>query len=184
MKTRIMWVVAGVAGVAIAAAARPAVSHPASSPMSAIAATSEQWASVAGFITKAAEQVPESSYAWKPTPAVRSFGQLIGHLAGTQDLMCGAILGEKTNSEDSVEKGITSKAALVDAIKASNEKCKKAYAISESASGKSIKLFGEEHTGLYWLIGNMGHDNEHYGNIVTYMRMMNMVPPSSQQSGM
>ena len=184
MKTRIAWVVAAVAVVGFAATARPAASHSESSPMSAIAATSEQWASVAGFITKAAEQVPESSYAWKPTPAVRSFGQLIGHLAGTQDLMCGAILGEKTNAEDSVEKGITSKAALVDAIKASNEKCKKAYAISESASGKSIKLFGEEHTGLYWLIGNMGHDNEHYGNIVTYMRMMNMVPPSSQQSGM
>ena len=184
MKTRIAWVVAAVAAVGFAATARPAASHSESSPMSAIAATSEQWASVAGFITKAAEQVPESSYAWKPTPAVRSFGQLIGHLAGTQLQMCGLVLGEKVNAEDSVEKGITSKAALVDAMKASNEKCKKAYAISESNANKNIKMFGEDRTGLFWLISNMGHDNEHYGNIVTYMRMMNMVPPSSQQAGM
>ena len=184
MKTRIVWAVAAVALAGLAAAPRPAASHSESSPMSAIAATGEQWSQVAGYIAKAAEQVPESSYAWKPTPAVRSFGQLIGHLAGTQFLMCGAILGDKPVTEDSIEKGVTSKAALVDAIKASNEKCKKAYAISESASNKNIKMFGEDRTGLFWLISNMGHDNEHYGNIVTYMRMMNMVPPSSQQSGM
>ena len=184
MKTRIVCTAAVIAAVGLAAAVLPAASRSESSPMSAIGATGEQWAQVSGYITKAAEQVPESSYAWKPTPAVRSFGQLIGHLAGTQLEMCGLILGEKVNAEDSVEKGVTSKSGLVDAIKASNEKCKKAYAISESNANKSLKMFGVDRTGLYWLISNMGHDNEHYGNIVTYMRMMNMVPPSSQQSGM
>jgi uncharacterized damage-inducible protein DinB len=162
----------------VAVAARSAA--PAPSPMTAIGATAEQWASVSGFIQKAAEQVPESSYAYKPTPSVRSFGQLIGHLAGVQDLMCGGVLGQKTNAEDSVEKNVTTKAALVAAIQASNDVCKKAYAISDANAGKSLKLFGEDRSALYWLISNMGHDNEHYGNIVTYMRMMNMVPPSSQ----
>ena len=165
------------AGIGIAARSSAA---PSMSPMTAIGATGEQWAQVSAYIAKAAEQVPESSYAWKPTPAVRTFGQLIGHLAGVQDLMCGSVLGEKVNAEDSVEKGITTKAALVDAINASNEKCKKAYAMSESSTSKNIKMFGVDRSGLYWLISNMGHDNEHYGNIVTYMRMMNMVPPSSQ----
>ena len=174
----------GAAGAvaAIAIAARPAAlaSRPSESPMTPIAVAADQWADVAGFITKAAEQVPESSYAYKPNPSVRSFGQLIGHIAGTQDMMCKLALGEKPNAEDSVEKEITTKDGLVAAMKGSNDVCKRAYAMSESASGKSIKMFGLERTALYWLFSNMGHDNLHYGNIVTYMRMLNMVPPSSQ----
>jgi len=166
------------AAAVVALAARPAA--PAPSPMTAVAAAGEQWAEVSNYITKAAEQVSDSGYAYRPTASVRTFGQLIGHLAGVQDLMCGAVLGEKTNAEDSVEKGITTKAGLVTAIKASNEKCKKAYQIGESDANKTVKLFGVERSGLYWLMSNMAHDNLHYGNIVTYMRMMNMVPPSSQ----
>lgn len=180
--TRMKWllgatVAAGVVGIALPTALS---SRPAASPMTPVGVAAAQWKDVADFVTKSAEQVPESLYSYKPTPDVRTFGQLIGHIAGTQDMMCRLILGQKANAEDSVEKGMTTKAALVAAMNGSNETCKKAYAMSESATGKNIKLFGIEQTGLYWLFSNVGHDNLHYGNIVTYMRMMKMVPPSSQ----
>ena len=159
--------------------ARLAVPATHASP-SAVSMANEQWKEVTDWVTKAAEQVPDTSYAFKPTASVRSFGQLVGHIAGTQDLMCAAILGEKLPAEDAVEKGATTKAALVAALKASTEHCKKAYAISDADAGKTVKLFGVEKSALYWLVSNMAHDNLHYGNMVTYMRVMGMVPPSSQ----
>jgi hypothetical protein len=50
-----------------------------------------------------------------------------------------------------------------------------------AASGK-IKFFGQDWTRLGVLSFNTAHDNEHYGNIVTYMRLKSLVPPSSETS--
>ena len=58
----------------------------------AVATARAEWQPIIGYITKAAEQMPEADYAFRPTPAVRSFGQLIGHLADGQTVICGAAL--------------------------------------------------------------------------------------------
>ena len=147
---------------------------------SPVAASRAAWEDVMGNITKAAEQVTEANYSYKPTPAVRSFGQLIGHVAGAQHLYCGAILGEKTGNEDDIEKTATTKDALVAALKVSNDHCRKAYAVLDADASKMVTAFGQDESALSALIGNAMHDQEHYGNIVTYMRMLGMVPPSSQ----
>lgn len=156
-----------------AASSRP----PAAGP---VADARELWTEVSGYITQAAEDVPEADYAFRPTPEVRTFGQLIAHLAGAQRVMCGAALGESGAREDDIEKTTTTKAALVAALKASTEYCARAYAQSDADAGGMTKLFGREHTRLFALMMNATHDNEHYGNIVTYMRMKGMVPPSSR----
>lgn len=148
-----------------------------------VAAAKERWQPVSEYILKAAEQMPEADYAFQPTPAVRTFGQLIGHLAGAQNLICAAALGEPSKAEDDIEKNVKAKAALVEAFRASNAYCARAYAQSDAATGGSTKLFGNETTRFSALISNAVHDGEHYGNIVTYMRIKGMVPPSSQQQG-
>jgi uncharacterized damage-inducible protein DinB len=158
--------------------ATPALAQ--SSPPGAVAASSAVWSQTIGNIIKSAEQMPEAKYSFKPTPEVRSFGQLIGHVAGAQYVYCSAALGDKPASEGDIEKTKTSKADLVAAIKASTEYCKKAYAQSDAAAQGMTKVFGEDATRLYALIGNASHDAEHYGNIVTYLRINGMVPPSSQ----
>jgi hypothetical protein len=45
-----------------------------------------------------------------------------------------------------------------------------------------VDVFGDQHSRLYVLMMNATHDAEHYGNLVTYMRMNGMVPPSSKPS--
>jgi hypothetical protein len=151
-----------------------------SAPSGAVATSNEVWSSTINYIIKSAEQMPEALYSYKPTPEVRSFGQLIGHVAGSQYAYCSAALGDKPAGEGDIEKTKTSKADLVAAIKASTEYCKRAYLISDAAAQGSTKVFGYEATKLRALIGNASHDAEHYGNIVTYLRMNKMVPPSSQ----
>lgn len=146
----------------------------------AVATASSVWSSTIGYIIKSAEQMPEANYSYKPTPEVRSFGQLIGHVAGAQYSYCSAVLGDKAGGEGDIEKAKTSKADLVAAIKASTEYCRKAYMVSDAKAQGMTKVFGDDHTKLYALIGNASHDAEHYGNIVTYLRMNKMVPPSSQ----
>ena len=75
----------------------------------AVAAAGNAWNSVANYLQKAAEQFPDSAYGFKPTPEVRSFGELIGHVAGSQQMFCAAALGEPQPEEDAVEKSAKSR---------------------------------------------------------------------------
>ena len=148
----------------------------------AVGALKREWQAISGYIGKAAEQMPEADYAFRPVAGVRTFGELIGHLAGSQYLICAAALGEPSKSEDEFEKQKLGKAALVAAFKSSNEYCGRAYSRADAGMFAMTKLFGGERTRLSALTLNTTHDGEHYGNIVTYMRIKGMVPPSSQPS--
>lgn len=138
------------------------------------------WEQLTGYITAAAAELPESTYAYRPTPEVRSFGQLVGHVAGAQYLICAAALGEPEREEDAIEKSRTSKADLVAALKASTEYCARAYQQTDRAAQQGTKLFGQDRTRLYALTLNATHNAEHYGNMVTYLRLNRIVPPSSR----
>lgn len=133
------------------------------------------------MVTLSAEQLPEADYAFKPTPEVRSFGQLLGHVADANYMICSKILGEASPSAN-VEESKTSKADLVAALKASYEYCARAYALPDADTASTFKLFGQDRTRLSGLLLNVGHNWEHYGNLVTYLRMKGQVPPSSQRS--
>ena len=76
---------------------------------------------------------------------------------------------------------MTSKAELVEAIKASYAYCDKAYEMPESKAMEQTNFFGRDGSRLWVLNFNAMHNAEHYGNLVTYMRMKDMVPPSSQR---
>jgi uncharacterized damage-inducible protein DinB len=139
------------------------------------------WEPMVGYITSAAEELPESTYAFRPTPEVRSFGQLVGHVAGAQYLICAAALGDPPRKEDDIEKTRKTKAELVAALKASTQYCTRAYGQTDKDALQKTKLFGQERTRLYALGLNATHDGEHYGNIVTYLRLKGIVPPSSRR---
>lgn len=130
-------------------------------------------------LIRAAEKMPEEHYSFKPTPEVRSFGQLIGHVADAQYLFCAPVTGA-TNPAPGIEKGQTAKADLVKALKEAFAWCDKAFTMSDTDSAQPVKFFGREQPKLTILSFKSAHDMEHYGNIVTYMRMKGLVPPSSE----
>lgn len=139
---------------------------------------------VKGYIVRAAEKMPEEHYAFKPTKDVRSFGQLIGHVADASYGFCSAVAGEKPPAggfEAPIEKGTTTKAALQKALAAAFAYCDKVYAATTDQAGMAmVKGFWGEMPKLSVLDFNTAHDFEHYGNIVTYMRLKEIVPPSSE----
>jgi uncharacterized damage-inducible protein DinB len=134
---------------------------------------------VRGYITAAADQMPEADYGFKPTPEVRSFGQLVGHVANAGYAFCAAAAGSERPSVSDAEK-LATKAEIVAALKASFAYCDRAHQMTPAKSGETVDFFGAQHTRLSVLAFNMGHNFEHYGNIVTYLRLKGMVPPSSQ----
>lgn len=151
-----------------------------SSARSADSEIHDQWVTVSKYLARSAAAVPESSYSYKPTTTVRSFGQIVAHVAGSQMMFCAASLGETVPEEDAFEKRNMSKTELVRALDESNTYCARAYEQKASELDGPVDIFGQHVTRGALLIYNATHDNEHYGNIVTYMRMLGMVPPSSQ----
>lgn len=135
-------------------------------------------------IMRTAEQVPEEYYSFKPTQAVRSLGQILGHVADAQYTFCSLARGEK-NRLRNVEKTKTSKADLIAALKEAFAYCDKTYeGMTDSSGAEMVKFMGVEIPRLGALIGNNQHISEHYGNLVTYMRLKNIVPPSSDPAFM
>ncbi len=131
-------------------------------------------------LTKAADKMPEENYAFKPTPDVRSFGQLVGHVADANYMFCSAVIGGQPPVRG-IEKSKTSKADLSQALKDSFAYCDKAYdGMTDAAAATPVKFFGQERPILNVLDFNNMHDYEHYGNMVTYLRLKGLVPPSSE----
>ena len=117
------------------------------------------------WVTKAAEMVPAEKYNYRPVDTVRTFGQLIAHVTDSYNFFCARGAGNKVEWSDAVEKGTTDKDTLLPKLKEAVGKCNAAY-------GSSNAQFRP-------LFSNVGHTNLHYGNIITYLRMMGLKPPSS-----
>jgi uncharacterized damage-inducible protein DinB len=134
------------------------------------------------FLVSAAELMPPADYAFKPSPDVRSFGQIVAHVADASYMFCSKAKGEASPSKASVEKTMTNKADIVKALGAAFAFCDSVYAgTTDAMLSQPVELFGNKLSRFAALDINVAHDNEHYGNLVTYLRMKKLVPPSSAE---
>jgi hypothetical protein len=129
----------------------------------ALAAAQRGFTEVSGWLSRAAAMVPPEKYTYKPVGTVRSFGELIGHVADGYTYYCARAGGKEVQWSDAIEKGPKDKATLAAKLKTAQDACTAAY-----AKGQVGPLFE-----------NVAHSNLHYGNVITYMRMMGLTPPSS-----
>jgi uncharacterized damage-inducible protein DinB len=143
------------------------------------------WEGAKRNLKESADQMPEPDYAFKPTEQVRTFGQILAHVAGANYVFCAAAKGEKSPfAEDNFEKTAKTKAEIVKALNDSLAYCDAAYVgLTDRTAGESITMpFGMgSQARAYALILNATHLQEHYGNLVTYFRIKGMVPPTSKR---
>lgn len=137
-------------------------------------------------IIKSAEKMPAEDYAFRPTPDVRSYAELIAHVTDANYLFCTASIGDRNQGpklEEQVKKNpAMAKAAIVEALTASFAYCDKAFtALTDANAAETIKFFGSDRARIGVLSFETSHLFEHYGNIVTYLRMKKIVPPSSER---
>jgi hypothetical protein len=140
------------------------------------------------YLVMAAEMMPESGYAFRPTPDLRSFGQQINHATSAHYSFCnqaGVPPGVQKQAAPALA-AVTAKPAIIAALKASITYCNGvlAAASEEWLSGSAAGLGGSS-SGLiqgmraHAFIYNAVHSAEDYGTITTYLRMQGIVPPST-----
>jgi hypothetical protein len=138
----------------------------------------QTYALIKGSLLKAADKMPAEFYSFHTVPEVRTFAQMIAHVADGQTRMCGAVKGESPTANANTK---TTKAELVAALKASFDYCDPVYAnMTDAAGAAKVKwaLWNMSKLGL--LNWNISHDNEMYGIIGAFLRVKGIVPPSSE----
>ena len=145
------------------------------------------WENAKRNIRESADVMPEATYSFQPTKDVRTFGQILAHIAGANYIFCAAARGEKSpHAEDAFEKTATTRAAIIKALDASLAYCDRAYTgVTDAQLSDPIEMpFGMgKDIRARALLSNVDHLNEHYGNLVTYFRINGIVPPSSRRGG-
>jgi hypothetical protein len=128
------------------------------------AAMRRSFVEVADWLTRGAELVPADKYSYRPVATVRTLGQLVGHVIDGMKFYCARGAQKNVQWADAAEKGTVTKAGLTPLLKSTIAECMKVY----DAGGQSGPL-----------VDGVGHASLHYGNLVTYIRMLGLVPPSS-----
>jgi uncharacterized damage-inducible protein DinB len=138
------------------------------------------FAGVKDNVMKSAEKIPEDLWSFRPTPQVRTIGQLFAHIADGQYEFCGMATGNPP--QKNIEQTATKKAEITAALKAAFAYCDGVYAHMTAASAvETVQANGQRQTRIGLMDFNIAHTDEHYGNLVTYMRIKGIVPPSSAQ---
>lgn len=168
--------------IAAAAEEKPAAkaATPAATQVSPLRAHSSGVHAVLGkILVRAAEVMPEEKYGFKPVDSVRTFGQIVAHVADSQYFFCSAARGEK-NPSPKIEQTKSSKADLVAALKEAFAYCDGGYeTITDASASEMVKVMGMEMPRLGVMNVDHMHTMEHYGNLITYLRMNGLVPPTS-----
>ena len=141
------------------------------------------WAEARRNLIGSTKVMPEDKYGFRPVATVRTFGEILAHVAGANFVFCSAARGDKSpHAEDEFEKSAKTRAEIVKAVEDSVAYCDAAYkALTDRTAAETIDgPFGGPKTArAAALMGNTGHVQEHYGNLVTYLRINGLVPPSS-----
>jgi uncharacterized damage-inducible protein DinB len=150
------------------------------SPLSA--EVKADYKSVRDYFIRAAEKMPETEYGFRPSPDVRSFGQQVAHVADDQYNLCAPAKDETRKAAyTEIENTLSKKAELVAALKAAFAYCDGAYDALTDAAGAAPAAGNKRRSKFGMLNWNLWHTWEHYGNVVVYLRMKGLVPPSSEK---
>jgi uncharacterized damage-inducible protein DinB len=176
--------VAGVSGVSAQQPAPPAT-------LDVAGFLKQQHINIKRNLIGSADRMPDADFHFKPqgtAPEVRTFGQILAHVINANYLFCAQAKGEKSPAAPLDDKqGKQPKAELVKALNDAMAYCDAVYDAQTAASlNEMMKRPGPNNTQLErargnGLILNVAHNNEHYGNLVTYLRAKGLVPPSSDR---
>jgi len=154
-------------------------SGPASSPL--IASSHDLFTQISQLILRSADKVPENLWSFRATPEVRTIGQLFAHIADASNHIC-ALATDGKRLDISIEETVKTKAEIITALKREFAGCEADYAkLTPAAAVQVIDIGGGvKRTRIGEMDYEVAHTWEHYGNLVTYMRLNKIVPPSSE----
>lgn len=134
-------------------------------------------------LLEAAEKMPEAKYGFRPTEGVRTFGEMLAHVADRHYRYCAMARGEKSPvAEDAIVKTKRTPAEQKQALKDSYAYCDAAFtAMTDKRAMEPLSLFGQSTIVARALMQVVAHDNEQYGNLIPYLRLNGLTPPSTER---
>lgn len=128
-------------------------------------------------IITAAKQMPEEYYSFRPTPEVRSFGELMAHIAESNFEMTAIAKGETAPVSESAH----TKTEVIKALETSFDYSAKARKdMTKERKEAMVQFMGGTQPAGNVLDFSVFHSLQHYGNVIVYMRLKGLIPPSSQ----
>jgi hypothetical protein len=135
----------------------------------------------ADSMVRAAELMPEEKYSFHPTPAQMTYGQLVAHIAQTNEALCGAIEGHPPAGPPASPTGKDSKAVLVSALKASFEHCTAAISpLTDAQAAQAIAMGPQQVPRTYFMMILVADWSDHYSTQASYLRMNDILPPTAK----
>ena len=125
-------------------------------------------------IMKSAAAMPESKYSYRPTKDVRSFAEILNHVADISYTLCSNVKGE-ANPISATAK--VSKTEIMAYLKGAFGYCDGVYSgFTDAHLNDPADFFGVKTNKMFILTQVANHDALHYGNLVTYMRLNGLEP--------
>lgn len=135
------------------------------------------------YFLDTAEVMPETDYGFKLTPAQRSYAAWLGHTAMANYGACAAMKGETTPAEAKGLDELTSKADVSKALRESFDYCDKVFqGMTDEKAVAEVKIGERKVVPAVLMVNLVGTLNEHYGNLVGYMRTKGITPPSTARA--
>jgi uncharacterized damage-inducible protein DinB len=131
------------------------------------------WNDIGGKLIKLAEEFPEEKYNFKPAEGVRTFADQLRHVAFWNYFVAKTARGEKadTKANELSKTEFATKAQIVEAVRRSVEAA--AAELKKQTASPPLKI-ADGYTAF------IGHNGEHYGQLVVYYRLNGLVPPASR----
>lgn len=168
--------------VLVAATVPAAAQDAAPAPLGAGRAINQMYTTIKTYLTESASKMAEADFAFRPSPDVRTYGALIGHISNAGFASCAGLLGEANPNKENLEQK-TDKVALSAALAGMVAYCDRAFAsITDENAVEPIKVGSRQIARVVPAASLVAHLNEHYGNLVTYMRIKGIVPPSTERA--
>lgn len=134
------------------------------------------------ILLQSAERMPAEHYDFRPAPAVRTYAQVLGHIAEMYYLHCAVLRGERTPTLK-IDSTATAKSEVIVALRGATAYCDPVFAALTDSSGMAMVGFRGSRITRHSLINvHFMHAALHYGNLITYMRLKEVVPPTSDPS--
>lgn len=143
------------------------------------------YAGLKSTVTNTAERMPEADFGFRPSPLphVRTFGQVILHIAASQFSTCANLRGSANPvAGRDLEKELTSRPAILKALAESFALCDDAVDSLSDANATEFVPVGRGHAARAAVVaGLLAHTSEMYGISTVYLRAKNVVPPASER---
>jgi len=170
-----------VLAVTLGTSATAAGQLPAASPQLGLAASFQRsYNQMKRFITTQAERMPEGDYGFKPAADIRTFGQLVGHIADYNYIFCAPARGGVNPMAGTSLENTPSKARLLEVLAMSFAFCDEAFGtLTDTSALEMVSQGANQVTRVGSLVPVLVHGYEEYGYSAVYARMRGVVPPST-----